>query len=112
LLRTTSIRVPTARDNLRKLVQSKAPTCKELLITGHSLGGVLSALSAPDLLNNVAAHLAPIVYTSAEPRVGHSDFVRFFDTHLDNVSFVKFLNLIDYCIDASVRVEDQKPFCG
>jgi hypothetical protein len=35
------------RENLRKLVQSKAPGCKELLITGHSLGGALAAFSAP-----------------------------------------------------------------
>ena len=67
------------RDNVRKLVQSKAAACKELLITGHSLGGALSALAAPDLLNDVAANLAPIVYTWAEPRVGHPDFVRYFD---------------------------------
>jgi hypothetical protein len=71
------------RENLRKLVQSKAPGCKELLITGHSLGGALAALSAPDLLNDVAANLAPIVYTWAEPRVGHQDFVRLFDTRVN-----------------------------
>ncbi len=38
------------RDNVRKLVQSKALSCKELLVTGHSLGGALSALAAPDRL--------------------------------------------------------------
>ena len=71
------------RNNVRKLVQSKAPACKELLITGHSLGGALTALAAPDLLNDVAANLAPIVYTWAEPRVGHPDYVRFFDSRLN-----------------------------
>src|SRR4029077_10405648 len=71
------------RDNLRKLLQSKAPGCKELLITGHSLGSALAALSAPDLLDDVAANLAPIVYTWAEPRVGHPDFVRLFDTRVN-----------------------------
>jgi len=40
-------------------------------------------LSAPDLLNDVAANLAPIVYTWAEPRVGHPDFVHFFDTRVN-----------------------------
>jgi triacylglycerol lipase len=59
------------------------PNCKELLITGHSLGGALSALAAPDLLNDVAANLAPIVYTWAEPRVGHPDYVRFFDARVN-----------------------------
>jgi hypothetical protein len=81
------------RENLRKLVQSKAPGCKELLITGHSLGGALSALSAPDLLNDVAANLAPIVYTWAEPRVGHMDFVQFFDTRV-NICY-RIVNLWD-----------------
>jgi len=81
------------RENLRKLVQSKAPGCKELLITGHSLGGALAALSAPDLLNDVAANLAPIVYTWAEPRVGHPDFVRLFDTRV-NIGY-RIVNLWD-----------------
>jgi triacylglycerol lipase len=81
------------RENLRKLVQSKAANCKELLITGHSLGGTLVALSAPDLLNDVAANLAPIVYTWAEPRVGHSDFVHFFDTRV-NICY-RIVNLWD-----------------
>ncbi len=71
------------RENVRKLVQSKAPGCTELLITGHSLGGALCALAAPDLLNDVAANLAPTVYTWAEPRVGHPDFVRFFDSRVN-----------------------------
>ena len=71
------------RENVRKLVQSKAPTSKELLITGHSLGGGLCALAAPDLLNDVAANLHPTVYTWAEPRVGHTDYVRFFDSRVN-----------------------------
>jgi len=71
------------RDEVRKLVQSKAPGCKEILITGHSLGGALSGLCAPDLLCDSAAVLAPIVYTWAEPRVGHPDYVRFFDTRVN-----------------------------
>lgn len=81
------------RNNLRKLVQAKAPNSKELLITGHSLGGALTALAAPDLLNDVAANLAPIVYTWAEPRVGHPDFVTFFDTRV-NICY-RIVNLWD-----------------
>jgi len=71
------------RGNLREIVAQQAPKCSELLITGHSLGGALCALAAPDLLNDVAADLSPIVYTWAEPRVGHNDFVSFSDTHLN-----------------------------
>ncbi len=70
------------RASLRTLVQKNAPRCKDLLITGHSLGGALCALAAPDLLNDIAT-LSPVVYTWAEPRVGHDDFVSFFNTHVN-----------------------------
>lgn len=70
------------RNNLRRLVQSKAAGCQQILITGHSLGGALCGLCAPDLLKDVAAGLAPVVYTWAEPRVGHPDYARFFDAHV------------------------------
>jgi len=70
------------RNNLRRLVQSKATGCKQILITGHSLGGALCGLCAPDLLRDVAAGLAPMVYTWAEPRVGHRDYVQFFDARV------------------------------
>jgi hypothetical protein len=81
------------RDNLRTLVQSKAPGCKEILITGHSLGGALCGLCAPDLLSDAAAVLSPIVYTWAEPRVGHPDYVRFFDSRV-NICY-RIVNLWD-----------------
>jgi hypothetical protein len=71
------------RNNLLQLVQEKKSSCKNILITGHSLGGALVALATPDLLNDVAANLSPVVYTWAEPRVGHSDFVSFFNTHVN-----------------------------
>jgi triacylglycerol lipase len=70
------------RASLRNLVQQNAPKCKDLLITGHSLGGALCALAAPDLLNDID-HLSPVVYTWAEPRVGHDDFVSFLNTHVN-----------------------------
>jgi hypothetical protein len=50
------------RACLRSLVQHHAPQCKNLLITGHSLGGALCGLAAPDLLNDVPT-LSPVVYT-------------------------------------------------
>jgi hypothetical protein len=34
-------------------------------------------------LLNVTPQLSPIVYTWAEPRVGHDDFVTFFNTHVN-----------------------------
>lgn len=71
------------RSNLRKLVQQYAKGRKWLLITGHSLGGALSALAALDLLNDIAQNLSPVVYTWAEPRVGHDDFITFYNTHIN-----------------------------
>src|SRR5262249_49811516 len=71
------------RANLRTLVQQNAANCNRILITGHSLGGALCALATPDLLNDVASMLAPTVYTWAEPRVGHHDFVSFYNTHVN-----------------------------
>ena len=73
----------SVRSTVSKLVQAKAGNCDTLLITGHSLGGALCALSAPDLLNDIGADLSPIVYSWAEPRVGHGDFVSFFNTHVN-----------------------------
>jgi triacylglycerol lipase len=73
----------SVRNNVRNLVQTHAAACKSILITGHSLGGALCALAAPDLLNDIAANLPPIVYTWAEPRVGHPDFVSFYNTHVN-----------------------------
>ena len=51
------------------------------------------AVAPPDLLNNVAAGIAPIVYTWADPRVGNPDDVRFFDT-LVNICY-RIVNLWD-----------------
>jgi triacylglycerol lipase len=83
----------TVRDNVRALVAAHGANCKQILITGHSLGGALCALAAPDLLNDVASSLAPIVYTWAEPRVGHHDYVQLFDTRV-NICY-RIVNLWD-----------------
>ena len=71
------------RTNLVGLVRKFAAGRKDLLLTGHSLGGALCALAAPDLMNDAAVDLAPTMYTWAEPRIGHDDFVRFFTTHIN-----------------------------
>ena len=73
------------RDSVRGTVQNlvNAGNCDSLLITGHSLGGALCGLCAPDLLNDIATGLSPTVYSWAEPRVGHNDFVSFFNTHVN-----------------------------
>jgi triacylglycerol lipase len=70
------------RDNLIALLNKYSPGYREILITGHSLGGALCPLATLDLLN-VNQNLSPVVYTWAEPRVGHNDFVTFFNTHVN-----------------------------
>jgi triacylglycerol lipase len=70
------------RDNLIALLSQHSQGFDEVLITGHSLGGALCALAVVDLVN-VNPNLAPVVYTWAEPRVGHDDFVTFYNTHVN-----------------------------
>ena len=71
------------RASLVGLVRKFAAGRKNLLLVGHSLGGALSALAAVDLMNDAAVDLSPTVYTWAEPRVGHDDFVSFYNSHIN-----------------------------
>src|SRR5260370_27641130 len=75
------------RNNLRqivqKIVQNQAQQLREIFITGHSLGGALAGLAAPDLVNDVAAKLLPTVYTFADPNVGQSDFTSFYNSRVN-----------------------------
>jgi len=80
------------RDNLIALLNKYSGGYSQLLITGHSLGGALCPLATLDLLN-VNSNFSPVVYTWAEPRVGHDDFVTFFDTHV-NICY-RIVNLWD-----------------
>ena len=80
------------RDNLIALLNKYSAGYREVLITGHSLGGALCPLATLDLLN-VNSNLSPVVYTWAEPRVGHNDFVTFFNTHV-NICY-RIVNLWD-----------------
>jgi triacylglycerol lipase len=65
--------------------QAVAGGCQNIWVTGHSLGGALALLCAPDLVSNVAKAIVPSLYTFAGPRVAqdpviNSGFRRFFDT--------------------------------
>ena len=58
---------------------------KEILITGHSLGGALATLCALDLTLNPVPNQPQIkVYPIGSPRVGNDSFAACFDQHVDN----------------------------
>jgi hypothetical protein len=59
------------------------PALKTILVTGHSLGAAVAGIAAPDLITSAAGGLGPIVYTFAEPRVGHHDYAVFFNSVID-----------------------------
>ena len=73
------------RDSVAQLVrQALADGCQNIWVTGHSLGGALALLCAPDLVSNVNKTIVPKLYTFAGPRVAQNDvldpgFQTFFD---------------------------------
>lgn len=76
------------RDSVAQLVRlALAGGCQNIWITGHSLGGALALLCAPDLMSNVSKVIAPRLYTFAGPRVAQDGllkpgFEEFFDARI------------------------------
>jgi triacylglycerol lipase len=73
----------TIRGSLLSLLAKVARSCRRLILTGHSLGAVLSELAAPDVLHNLNGSWQPEVQNFAGPRVGQDDFVNAFDAQID-----------------------------
>ncbi|MBD2844920.1 lipase family protein [Paenibacillus sp. IB182496] len=67
----------TCRDGLVALLNT-LPRRKTLYIAGHSLGGALATLAAPDLARHGGMG-QPVVYTFAAPRVGNSRYVSMYN---------------------------------
>lgn len=65
------------RDSVIDICKLCTGTYDRLILTGHSLGGALSELSAPDLYHQNLGN--PEVINFAAPRVGKRDFARSFD---------------------------------
>jgi hypothetical protein len=66
-------------DSVAKGLGAALAGCGKLLVTGHSLGGALSAVAAPDFAKNLTSPLAPELITFAGPAAGLADFAAFFD---------------------------------
>ncbi|KAM9994567.1 hypothetical protein ACTFIZ_007726 [Dictyostelium cf. discoideum] len=56
------------------------PTCNKLIMTGHSLGGALSVLSALDIYESSLTTMPLILYTYGSPRIGDVAFVEYFES--------------------------------
>lgn len=70
---------PAILPTLRKLSASG----KRLFVTGHSLGGALATLSAPDITANTR-FTHPVVYTFGAPRVGDPAFAGMYAGRVPN----------------------------
>lgn len=64
------------RDSVLATIRAK--DVKRVILTGHSMGGALSQLSAPDILYQFHS-LVPEVINFAAPRCGQSEFANNFD---------------------------------
>jgi hypothetical protein len=69
----------TLRPSVLGGLQEASKDCDHVFVTGHSLGGALAVLSAPDLAINTAAKQTPKLLTFAGPRAGLLEFHRFFN---------------------------------
>lgn len=87
----------TIRDSLESQLAAACEGCNRLLITGHSLGGALAVLAAPDVLKNMPPYLEPALTTFGGPRAGLHDFVVPFDLTIDRCYRV--VNLFDVVPD-------------
>ncbi len=65
-----------------------------IYITGHSLGGALAALSAPDIkqvYGNISA-----LYTYGEPRVGNDHFAAYYLSVVASNRIVHYADLVPH----------------
>lgn len=67
----------SARQEILPALTKLSVSGKRLFVTGHSLGGALSTLSAMDVKKN-AGFAHPTVYTFGAPRVGDPEFAHAF----------------------------------
>ena len=86
------------RANVAANLATATTGCDQILITGHSLGGALAVLAAPDVARNMPPNtIEPRLVTFAGPRVGLSDFAASFNAAIESCfRVVNFLDLVPY----------------
>lgn len=85
---------------VRASIAANLPTatagCSQILITGHSLGGALAMLAAPDVAHGMPPNtIEPRLTTFGGPRVGVADFKAAFDAAIECCyRVVNFLDIV------------------
>jgi len=67
------------RASLAAELEAAAVGCTRILVTGHSLGGALATLAAPDIARNMLPGRTPELITFASPRTGCDDYASVFN---------------------------------
>ncbi len=83
------------RGSITANIAATCVGCDKILVVGHSLGGALAVLSAPDIFVNMAPHIEPRLITFAGPKPGLSDFAKAFNQVIKTCfRVVNFLDII------------------
>lgn len=83
------------RKNTGQILSTKCQGAKQILVTGHSLGGALAVLSALDIAKNSPMKKTPDVYTMAGPRTGAPDFAGTFKAQITTCErVVNFMDVV------------------
>lgn len=67
------------RHNVAQLLINACAGVKQILVTGHSLGGAVAILNCFDIATNITPGIVPVLYSLASPRVGAPGFAANFD---------------------------------
>jgi triacylglycerol lipase len=67
------------RDSIIANLAAACAGCDKILDVGHSLGGALAVVGAPDIFVNMAPHFEPRLITFAGPKPGLCDFTKPFN---------------------------------
>lgn len=67
----------------------------KIYITGHSLGGAIAVLAAPDVKETFVGSLAEVL-TFGQPRVGNSEFANWYSGQFTNERVIHYGDLVPH----------------